>query len=258
MQRTTAFILGLSIALATQRIEVAQASDEPSSPSAKSAEAMEIMKKAEQAAKKIKLARYTAEYKATGWVTKHVPHVEGTAVIGEPSEYDLLRFFTEIKLTPYDTKEIVQVSAGCDGDLSYLIDPKAKMVYADIDAAVLGSHERGVQRLLVREFVAEEPFADELKAEKMKLKEDVQVGDEKCHQVLVELQPGRSTIWSISQKDFLPRRIERIYANRQDPEAEPGTTTLTLTNVVAETKFRIEPFQLKVPPGFAKTDEFAP
>ncbi|MBU0718719.1 MAG: hypothetical protein KJ749_10760 [Planctomycetes bacterium] len=258
MQRTIVFILGLSIALATLGIEVAHASDEPSSTSAKSAEAMEIMKKAEQAAKKIKLARYTAEYKATGWVTKHVPHVEGTAVIGEPSEYDLLRFFAEIKLTPYDTKETTQVSAGCDGDLSYLIDHQAKMVYADIDPAVLGAHERDIQRLLVREFVAEEPFADELKAKKMELQDEVQVGDEKCHQVRVELQPGRAAIWSFSKKDLLPRRIERVYANREDPEAEPGTTTLTLTNLVAETKFRIEPFKLAVPPGFTKTDEFAP
>ncbi len=53
---------------------------------------------------------------------------------------------------------------------------KTKTVYADMDEAVLGTHSRNVQRVLLGEFVAKEPRAEDLKAEKVELKEAVEIG----------------------------------------------------------------------------------
>ena len=199
--------------------------------------------------------QYDAHYSATGWITAHVPQIEGCAVLGEPSQYDIVRLRTEVKMTPPKSEEMIALTAGCDGDLFFLIDPKVKMVYADIDEAVLGTQQRNVQRLLMREFVTKEPLADVLKAEKPELKETGQVGDETCYQIHVSLSDTRGITWFVSKKGWLPRRVDRLY---QNPEKEEGSTRLVLTNVIARATFSIEPFKAIVPHGFTRRDDFAP
>ena len=208
------------------------------------ARAMEILRKTEAALKQVNLVRYQAQYEGTGWVKQYVADVEGSAMLGEPSHYDIARFRCEVKLAPPKSDETLELTAGCDGDLFFLIDPKAKMVYADIDQAVLGAQSRNVQRVLLQDFVAKEPLADDLKAEKMVLKESVKVGDEPCHQVEVTRSETRKVVWFVSKDDWLPRRVDRLYIN---PEGEEGATRLVLTKLVAEPTFRAAPFQLTVP-----------
>ena len=215
----------------------------------------EILQKVAAALQEVKFVQYDARYTATGWITAHVPNIEGSAALGEPFQYDIARFRAEVKMTPHQSEETIELTAGCDGDLFFLIDPKTKMVYADIDEAVLGTHQRNVQRLLMREFVTKEPLADVLKAEKLELKETVQVGDETCYQIHVPLSDTRGITWFVSKKDWLPRRVDRLY---QNPEGGEGSTRLVLTNLVTRTTFSAEPFKVIVPQGFTRTDDFAP
>jgi outer membrane lipoprotein-sorting protein len=222
---------------------------------AEAANPKEILKKAEAALKKVKQVRYKAEYKGTEWVTAFVPSLEGTAMLGEPSQHDIARFRCEVKLTPRGESEAIELSAGSDGDLYYLIDPAKKMVFADIDEAVLGKQQRNLQRVLLRDFVAKEPLAEDLKAEKVELLGTEDVGGEPCHKVRVTRSETQRVVWYLSQKDWLPRRVVRLYKNQQ---GEEGSTQLLLTDLVAEPKLNAKKFELTVPKGFTKTDEFAP
>ncbi len=44
----------------------------------------------------------------------------------------------------------------------------------------------------------------------------------------------------------------------KNPQGELGTTQLEVFELVAKPAFNMAPFRLAVPPGFSKTDEFAP
>lgn len=221
----------------------------------KAAKAKEILKQARDALKNTKLLRYEGKYAGTGWVKQYVPDIEGSAVVGKASEYDLVRFHCSVKLTPPGAEDALELTAGCDGELYFLTDPKAKMVYADIDDAVLGRHARSLQRLLLPEFNLDDPFASELKAEDIQLKEPAQIGGETCDQILVTFPDGRKVAWYIATKDLLPRRVDRFYQNPQQGEA---STSLIMTKLVAESKSSLAPFKVKVPEGFTKTDDFPP
>lgn len=259
MKRKVLLTLGLFIAVAVGATDasVGETAEPPEKTEEKSelGKATVILKKAEAALKKIKLAQYKAKYKGTAWVTAYVPSMEGSATLGELSEHDIARFRCDVKITPTGSSETIELSAGSDGDIYYLIDPKTKTVYADMDEAVLGTHSRNVQRVLLGEFVAKEPLAEDLKAEKVELKEAVEIGGEPCYQVHVTRSEAQGLIWYISKKDYLPRRVDRLYKN---PEGELGTTQLEVFELVAKPTFNMAPFRLAVPPGFSKTDEFAP
>jgi outer membrane lipoprotein-sorting protein len=251
----TIFPLAVLIAAAFSAGAVARADDEQGKPDAESGKAKEILKKSQEALRKVKLARYTGKYTGTEWVRQYVPDIDGSSSIGEPSEYDIARFLCNVKMTPHGSEEVIDVTAGSDGDLFYLVDAKKKKVYADIDEAVLGTHARDVQRLLLRDFIAKEPLATELGAEKVELKEPVDIGGQACHQVHVTFSDTRSTVWFISKKDWLPRRVDRLYKNE---EGELGMTRLVISDLVASPTLDTAPFKLTVPEGYTKTDEFAP
>ena len=255
MRRMMFVVLGLCFAAGT----VAGETDEGSGTSGKAkgelSDPMEILKQAQAALKEVKLVRYRGSYKGTAWITAYVPSIEGTAMLGEPSEHDIARFRCEVKLTPVGSSETIELTAGSDGDLYYVIDPQAKIVYADIDPAVLGSRQRDPRRLLLQAFVVEEPLAEDLQAEKVEFKEETEIGGVACHQILVPRAGGRETVWYIAKQDFLPRRVDGHYKNQA---GELGTTQLELTDLVAESTFRLAPFKLTVPEGFTRTDDFAP
>ena len=253
MNRMMSVVLGAFLATGLVTTGADEAAGGPSGPEPGSAK--EILEKSEAALKQVKLVRYQAQYEGTGWVKEYVADVAGSAVLGEPSKYDITRFRCEVKLTPPKSEETFELSAGCDGDLFFLIDSKAKMVYADIDQAVFGAQDRNLQRVLLPDFVAKEPLADDLKAEKVELRESAKVGDEACYQVHVTRSETQEVTWFISKKDWLPRRVDRLYKN---PQGESGTTQLVMTDLVAESTFRAAPFKLTVPDGYTKTDEFAP
>jgi outer membrane lipoprotein-sorting protein len=233
----------------------AYAGDESDKASVAADKAKEILGKTAAALEKIRFARYEGNYKGIGWATEYVPRIEGSVALGEPSEYDIERFYCKVKLTPQKSEDTLELTAGSDGDIYFLVDQATKTVYADMDEAVLGPQSRNIQRILMRPFVAKEPLADDLKAEKVELMEPTVVAGEDCHQVRVTRSESQDVVWFVSKKDWLPRRVDRHYKN---DKGEIGTTQLVLAKLTAETTFKPAPFQLKVPKGFTKTDEFAP
>lgn len=215
----------------------------------------EIMAKADAAMKNVELVSYNARYEATGWVKAFVPQVKGKVIQGPKSKYDLDQFFAEVKLKAYDSEDTIQCTIGSNGDSFFLIDPKTYTAYEDIDPAVLGSQSRNFQRVLLREFSSDEPFKDELKADSIEIIGTQVIDGQRCYNVFVKIEDHSDTVWSISQKDYLPRFVKRIH---KSPEGEEGTTELTITQLVVNPKFSYDPFRLQVPHGYKKTDDFAP
>ncbi len=212
----------------------------------------------EQCAKTIKqihVVSYEADYKGTGWVANRVAEVKGKVVLGGRSSWDTDEFWCEVALKPHDSEEVIHLTAGSDGDQFYLIDPKAKMAYEDMDPAVLGSQGRNVRRVVLREFTADEPLKELLEAKKIELQGAEVVGEEACHKIEVVAEDDSRSVWLISQKDHLPRRIVRYHTH---PERGEGTTDLTLHRVEVDPRMDRSPFALVVPAGFTKTDDFAP
>ena len=249
-------VLGLCIAAGVVEGRTGYAGTESSDKTnATPGDAREMLRKAEAALEKVRFVRYEGTYKGTGWARQYVAGIEGSAMLGEPSEYDIARFRCEVKLTPPKSEDMVELTAGSDGDLYYLIDVATKTVYADMDVAVLGKHHGQIRRILMLPFVTEDPLTDDLKAEKIELMDPAVVAGEACHQVRVTRSETQQVVWFVSKKDWLPRRVDRFYKNE---EGEIGSTQLLLSDVAAESTFTLEPFKLKVPEGFTKTDEFAP
>jgi hypothetical protein len=214
-----------------------------------------ILAKAAAALKKVKHAQYRARYQGTGWFKAYTPHLEGTAIIGEASEYDIVRFRVEVRMTPARAFETIELTAGSDGEIFYIIDPQKKLVYADADEAVLGTRARDPRRVLMYTFVSEDPLASLLEADKIELREDLEIGGEPCFQIHVPRPDDRDVTWCISKNDFLPRRVE---SQIKSPWNAIGTTQVEIHDLIVETEPRPEAFRLAVPEGFTRTDDFAP
>jgi len=98
------------------------------------------------------------------------------------------KFRVESKVTRPGEPEPIEVIAGSDGNIVYLVDSKDKKVHADMDPAVLGAKMRFTRQSMMTYFANPEAFADEKKSESKELKGPTKVGDEECN----ELHIGRA------------------------------------------------------------------
>ena len=219
---------------------------------------MDVLNKSKSALAEVKHVSYRAQYGATGWLVSRVPAVEGDVVMGPKSEWDLARFRCDVAIKGSEDEEAARFVSGSNGDVYFLLDAKTKTAYEDMDVAVLGSNGRDLQRVLMATFVDADPYGDDVKPETVELTGSQSVAGEDCYEISVKSEAPPHVAWLVSKKDFLPRRITRTYPNRGDPEGEPGTTHLTVTNVTVNPKFAKNPFVLSVPAGYTKTDDFAP
>lgn len=245
-------LIGLALFLAMGPVATAQDSKQAGGISP---DAVKILEKSEAALKKVTVARYQASFKGTKWVEALVPAVEGTATIGKRSKWDVDPFFVEVKLTSKDADAPIDCTAGSNGDTFFLIDAENKTVYEDMDPMVLGSRSRDIQRVLMREFADPKPFENTEKATTVQLKGTQRVGGEECYVLYVEGEQPPTLLYYIAIKDYLPRKVTRVYKN---DEGEEGTTELTIRNLTVNPSFVKNPFALVVPAGFTKTDDFAP
>ncbi len=242
--------LGLSLLLSSA---VAQ---DPGKKDGELPDAMKILKKADEAAKALKAVQYKASAKGLGVDESRMAAAEGKALLSGWQNLGPAKYKYEVKVKRPGSEDVSEYTAGCDGDNTYLIDPAKKMVYADMDPAVLGSAARMVRAISVGKLVNPDGFADELKAEKVELKGSTKVGDVDCYEIHVAHggDSGEAT-WAIAKTDFLPRRIERSFPR---PNGERGGRLVTLTDLVANPKLDNDAFKLTLPEGFTKTDDFAP
>ena len=179
---------------------------------------------------------------------------EGSVIAMTPTEGSP-KFRVNVTMKPLYSEEELRFTVGSDGDLSYLIDPAKRMVYADIDPAVAGNRGGVAKGLVMEEYTAPGPFDDELNATTVGYQGTQAVGGEDCYVIRVANKRSRESIWYFSTKDFLPRRRDTLFKNRQ---GETSRYTITLTDLVVGPTIDDNTFKLVVPEGFTETDEFAP
>jgi outer membrane lipoprotein-sorting protein len=227
-------------------------------PPADLTDAVEILKQADTATKKVNSVRYTASFKTTGFDGAPATSAEGTVILsgtnpmGRPQKFRI-----EVRYRS-DGGEAGEFTVGTDGDMFYLIDPKEKKVYADVDSAVLGtSRPRFSQGLIMLEYVHPSPFSDEINGKSRELKGTREVSGEPCYEIVVEYGANipQRAVWCFSRKDLLPRRVERHVTPESGGEV---TTVLAVSELSVDPQFLVDPFKLIVPEGFTKTDEPAP
>jgi opacity protein-like surface antigen len=244
--------------LSAMILSTAVAVAEDDKPKSEDSEAKKIIAQADEATKKIKTAKYHANVEGFGWVKERVPKADGEMFLGGKNNDDLDRFYVDLRVTQPGSEEAVHVTAGSNGDMTYLIDHAKKTAYEDMDPAVLGSNSRFLFSLMMQEYTHPAPFSDELKADSRELKGKVMIGDEECHEVHVLYEGGRAeATWFFSIKDHLPRRVDRIFRNRQG-DGEIGGTRLVVSNLDVSPKFTDKTFRLQLPEGYTKSDDFAP
>lgn len=219
-------------------------------------EAKNILQKSQAALKKVKLVTYDGDFTATGWVAARMATVEGKTVLGEPSQWGLDRFRCEVKLKPSGSDAVMELTAGSNGDRHFLMDPRRRYVYEDLDSLILGSHGRDILRLLLREFTSADPFQEALESKNVQLAGTATIGGEECHKLVISSGGRAEAEWFLSTKDFLPRRHVRLVANRRDPDGAPGRLILTVTGLRVNPKLDGDPFTIIIPAGYTKTDDF--
>ena len=251
MKRATGAMLGLLVASGASAADTGLKS-------ADHLDGRAIVTKAAAGIKQARVVSYTAKYTATGWVAKFVANVQGTALVGKQSKWEIARFRCDVKLRKPGSSDARALSAGCDGYQYFLVDPKAKTAYQDMDPAVLGSNGRDVQRVVMQEFASPEPFKEQLEAETIELRGSESVAGVECYRIHIKSDTPPELDWFFGKKDFLPRKVILTYPNRQNPEGEPGTTQLVISDLVVNPELEKDPFKLVVPEGFARTDDFAP
>ncbi len=255
MKRIMCLLLVACVTTSTYAQEESKAAkDKGAEKSAKNREAEEIIKKVDAATKAVKTVQYHASLEATGFLKSRFPSRQGTVTIGSKSEDGVRRARFEVGIPASDTAKANTITTGCDGDEYYLINPEKKMVYADIDPAVVGSAGGFAKRLHMREFTHDTPFTDEINS-KAEVTGTQVVGGEECYQIHVVYKDKSESIWCFSKKDYLPRRREQV-AKR--PDGEKGGLIHTITKLNANPKYSEDTFKYEVPEGFTKTDEFAP
>lgn len=235
-----------------------RADDETAQKPGETADAMALLRKSEAALKEVERVQYRGAFQGAGWVAQFVAQVEGKTIMGRQSRYEIDTFRSEVKLTPAGKTDSVELTAGCNGDVYFLIDPKTKTAYEDMDPAVLGSSGRDVMRLIMAPFGSPAPYGKDLAANSVELKGTDKIGGVECQIVGIKGKEPPDVEWSIATTDYLPRRVRRIHPNRQDPKGPPGTTELTITDLVVNPKLQGDPFKLALPEGYTKSDDFAP
>ncbi len=251
---TTTMILVVASTLATPT------SPKPSSETGRAAdttaEALVILQKADAATRAARTIRYRAHAYATGWLTKRIAEVEGSAVITGSHEvhFRVARFDTSIRF-PH-LKYVQRLTYGADGTFYYLIDWDQKLAYEEIDPRVTGHGGRAAQQIGLREFVVESPFGDEINGDSVVLLAEKRIGKEPCYVVdVVYANNGGHAVWYFSKRDHLPRRVDRVYDN-----AARGAAMFVVELYDLETDPEIDSrdFALKLPDGFERSARFAP
>lgn len=221
-------------------------------------DAVEILKKADEACKPVKSIKYTAAGEGLFGDAEKQPKVSGTIISMPPVEKKPAMFRASVKVQKPGSTDVDEVTAGCDGDLFYVIDHKNKKVYQDVDPAVFGSFRRQIHAIRMAEFGHESPFGDEIGGKVKELVGVEKVGDEECYHIHVEysVQEGLATDWWISTKDFLPRRADRVQTD--SASGNKGGGKMVLTGLEINPKAEEKSFALVVPEGYTKVDDFAP
>jgi hypothetical protein len=218
-------------------------------------QAVAFLKKVDAAAKAVKSVKYKGSFtRIQGDQRSEI--VEGAAYMaGEfTGGYTVFKF--DVTVRRGGSEEVLKFTAGGDGEEFYLVDHQTKMVYADLDPAVIGFDGRTAQSIGMIEFIHATPFSDEIHATSCEMKETATVGGEACQVIRVVYAGGIGQVadWYFSKKDFLPRRVDR----HMEFGGRKMSTEQIVTDLVVDPKVERKELAPFVPEGFTKTDDFAP
>ena len=93
-------------------------------------DAKAILQRVAEALRTTTTVRYRAVYKVTGWATAFVPNMIGTVVVGKQSELKIQRYYCILKVRKEGSSDLREFTAGSDGEIFYLFDPKTKTAHA--------------------------------------------------------------------------------------------------------------------------------
>jgi hypothetical protein len=218
---------------------------------------LEILKKVDASAKAVKTVKYDVSVGATGGIAARVAEVEASFLVSGYVAGAPEKFMAHAKVKLPGSAEAVEISAGTDNDMFFIVDHRNKKAYEDIDPAVMGQAGNVFRQAQMIEFVHDTPFNDEINGRSRELKGSQTIGGVDCYEVHVVYAAEQSpeAMWCFSKKDFLPRRRIDVYTM---PDGQKATVTRTITNLVVDPKLDEDAFKLKLPEGFTKTDDFAP
>ncbi len=138
----------------------------------------------------------------------------------------------------------VHMLVASDGRIATVIDYSGER-FRRGEPSVMGQWMWRVQALYVPEFVASEPFREELKGRSLSYEGVEKVGDVECDVVRVEydLKDARPTRWYFGRKDSLPRRVDRILADGE-------VYSVAITRLEPDPAIDEETFRPSPPEGF--------
>ncbi|UCE59171.1 MAG: hypothetical protein JSU63_17220 [Phycisphaerales bacterium] len=218
---------------------------------------IEILKRADAAARRVKTVQYDVVVETTGAFRTQIERAEGTFlgtgyVDGFPEKYRV-----DFTLTMPGSPIPIKLSLGTDNEKFFLVDHQSKTAHEDMYVGVQGPTGRGVMQGLLGEFHHPTPFDDEINGRSHELIGSEEIHGEDCYKVHVIYirEDSPDVIWYFSKKDYLPRRRVDLHTRG---EMANSRLIRTVKNLVVNPKLAPDCFKLKVPPGYAKTDEPAP
>lgn len=235
------------------------AAEEAPAPTApeSSAEAIALLERAAKAIGEVHAVRYTAKTRPGGVGERFWPATEGTAVyVGwDATLRRPAKFHLHLDTRAAGAEESVEITGGGDGERFFVVDHGTRKGYEDIDPLVFGSHEQTFRRFEVAEFVSDDPFRDEIQARSVELLGTRELDGHECYEIHVKYSGGRGeATWLLSTEDLLPRyRIQSFSI----PQGE-GFLEITLTELEVDPEVSPELFEMDLPEGYERVDDFAP
>ena len=251
MKWTIKFMLALCVAIP------AVAQETSGDQNKKDPKALEILKKADAAIKAVKTVQYDVTVSPAGWMKNFASSAKGHAILGGKfSGGGTEKYRYEVEVTRAGSSEVGKWTVGGNGEDFYVFDHAKKTALVDVDPSfVLPAAPQAAARLGMAEYVHDAPFSDEINGKEIELRGTVKIGNEECHKIFVAYSNVQvQAIWYFSTKDFLPRGVERLRANPQDPK-DIGAVVWKLTNLVPDPVFVADPFKARVPDGYTMVEE---
>lgn len=220
---------------------------------------LEILKKVDAACLAVKAVRYDILVEGDEVVARNFPKIEASVLAAEASREGpyptVKKYAIDLKYARPGSENPRHVTAGSDGENYFLIDHGEKKAYADIDPAVLGSAARALTVVMMIEYLIDQPFDDEMTGKERMLLGCKTIEGEECYELRVVYANDSEAIWYFSTKDYLPRcRVDTVPLQ----DETKGKLIKTVKKLDANPKIDEHSFKLKLPEGYAQTDDFAP
>jgi hypothetical protein len=157
-----------------------------------------------------------------------------------------------------ELKEFIGTFMTCNGIATYdgktysFVDHKERTAAESKKERVMGMARRKIWGGMMWEYLAPDPFSDELSGKSQELRGSKEIGGEDCYeiQVVYDTPDSNQTTWYFSKKDYLPRgRIDHI--NRGD---QSYTLEKMVTNLVVDPEITKDSFSMVVPDGYGVTE----